>query len=135
MNSTRERSPSMMARPTQSVAGIDSRSDVVVCRNSYWMAAEAAGAVITSSKSAIAGKFFFINNLEVLLSITRSDGNTIFGWGVGAAHVQQEVCSVRARRCRAGVSSLRGKNGEARLARRCDPQSAACTGAYEHVAG
>jgi len=53
----------MMARPAQSVEGIDSRSDEVVWRNSYWMAADADEAVTTSRNSAISGKFFFINNL------------------------------------------------------------------------
>ena len=54
----------MMARPTQSVEGIDSRSEEVVWRNSYWIAAEAGRAVKTSSIAANAGKFFFINNLS-----------------------------------------------------------------------
>src|SRR6266567_4455745 len=115
----------MMARPTQSVEGIDSRSDEVVWRNSYWMAAEAAGALTASSRSAIAGKFFFINNLGFLVSITRSPGNTTFGRAVGATHVHEEVFCACARRGRAGLPPIRCQDGQARLARRCDPQGAA----------
>src|SRR4051812_13664634 len=99
------------------------------------MAAEAAGAVAASRRRAIAGKFFFINNLEISLSITRAPGNTTFGRAVGAAHVHEEVCCARTRRRRAGVSPLCREDAEGRLARRRDPQGAARADEDEHAPG
>ena len=67
-NSTRDFSPSMMARPVHSKACAPSESEDLDWRNSYWIAAVP---VWTVSRSTAASELIFINNLDVFMSITR----------------------------------------------------------------
>src|SRR6478672_11717352 len=75
----------------------------------------------------------FSSITSVLLSITCSPGNTIFGVGVGAAHVDQEVSIAGALRGSAGGSGRR--EDQSRLAGRSHQEGPAGPVQNDHAPG